>query len=154
MGKDCSTASAGSRDALRKRLYGAASVLALFGLADGIYLTVEHLTGRTVECIASSGCQEVLASKYAAFGPVPLAAIGAAAYFTAFSLAFLAALGYPKSGALFSLLIAAMFATTLWLFYLQAWVLHAFCVYCLFSAGVTTTLVIIAIVNALLRPRV
>jgi uncharacterized membrane protein len=44
-----------------------------------------------------------------------------------------------------------MFAVTLWLFYLQAFVLHAFCDYCLFSAGVTTVLTLIAIMNALLR---
>jgi uncharacterized membrane protein len=30
-----------------------------------------------------------------------------------------------------------MFATTLWLLYVQAFVLHAFCRYCLFSAAVT-----------------
>jgi uncharacterized membrane protein len=147
-------ATGSSRDKVRKRLYAVAAVIALFGLADGIYLTIEHVTGRTAQCIASSGCQEVLSSKYAAFGPVPLAAIGALAYFTAFSLALLAAFGYAKSGTLFSLLIGAMFATTLWLFYLQAAVLHAFCDYCLFSAGVTTTLAIIAIVNAFLRERV
>jgi len=138
----------------RRRLYGVAAVIALFGLADGIYLTIEHVTGRTAQCIASTGCQEVLASKYAAFGPLPLAAIGALAYFSAFSLALLAAFGYAKSGTLFALLVAGMFATTVWLFYLQAAVLHAFCDYCLFSAGVTTTLALLAIIIALLRPRV
>jgi len=80
-----------SREKLRSRLYSVAAIVALFGLADGIYLTVEHVTGRTAECIASSGCQEVLISKYAAIGPVPLAALGALAYFTAFSVALLAA---------------------------------------------------------------
>lgn len=138
---------------LRKRLYAVAAVIALFGLADGIYLTVEHVTGRTAQCIASTGCREVLASKYAAFGPVPLAAIGALAYFTAFSLALLAAFGDSRAGTLFALVIAAMFATTVWLFYLQAWVLHAFCDYCLFSAGVTTTLTVIALVNGFPRRR-
>ena len=141
------------RDRLRKRLFAVAAAIALLGLADGIYLTIEHVTGRTAQCIASSGCQEVLASDYAAFGPVPLAAIGALAYFSAFSLALLAAFGYPKAGTLFSLLIGGMFATTLWLLYVQAYVLHAFCDYCLFSAGVTTVLTVLAIVNALLHRR-
>ena len=141
------------REKLRKRLYVIAAVIALFGLADGIYLTVEHVTGRTAQCIASSGCQDVLSSEYAAFGPVPLAALGALAYFGAFSLALLAAFGYPKSGTLFSILTGIMFATTLWLLYLQAYVLHAFCDYCLFSAAVTTALTAIAISNALLRER-
>jgi uncharacterized membrane protein len=141
------------RTKLRKRLYAVAAIVALFGLADGIYLTIEHVTGRTAQCIASSGCQDVLSSEYAAFGPVPLAALGALAYFTAFSLALLAAFGYAKCRGLFGLLVAIMFATTLWLLYLQAFVLHAFCDYCLFSAGVTTVLTGLAITNAFLRGR-
>jgi uncharacterized membrane protein len=51
------------------------------------------------------------------------------------------------------MLVAPMFAITLWLFYLQAFVLHAFCDYCLFSAGVTTVLTGIAGANAFLRDR-
>jgi uncharacterized membrane protein len=142
-----------SREKLRNRLYSVAAIVALFGLADGIYLTVEHVTGRTAECIASSGCQEVLSSKYAAVGPMPLAALGALAYFTAFSFALLAAFGFAKCRSLFALLVGLMFAITLWLFYLQAFVLHAFCDYCLFSAGVTTGLTGIAVANAFLRDR-
>ena len=142
-----------SREKLRNRLYSVAAIVALFGLADGIYLTVEHVTGRTAECIASSGCQDVLSSKYAAIGPVPLAALGALAYFTAFSVALLAAFGFARCRSLFALLVGLMFAITLWLFYLQAFVLHAFCDYCLFSAGVTMVLTGIAVANAFLRDR-
>jgi len=141
------------RTKLRKRLYAIAAIIALFGLADGIYLTVEHVTGRTAECIASSGCQDVLRRQYAAMGPIPLASLGALAYFTAFSTALLAAFGYAKCRSLFGLLVGIMFATSLWLLYLQAFVLHAFCDYCLFSAGVTTVLTLIAITNAFLRER-
>jgi uncharacterized membrane protein len=142
-----------SREKLRNRLYSVAAIVALFGLADGIYLTVEHVTGRTAECIASSGCQEVLSSKYAAVGPMPLAALGGLAYFTAFSVALLAAFGFARCRSLFALLVGLMFAITLWLFYLQAFVLHAFCDYCLFSAGVTTVLTGIAVANAFLGDR-
>ena len=142
-----------SRAKLRRRVFVVAAVVALFGLADGIYLTVEHVTGRTAQCIASSGCQDVLSSKYAAFGPVPLAALGALAYFSAFSTALLAAFGYAGCRSFFAFLIGIMFATTLWLLYLQGCVLHAFCDYCLFSAGVTTVLTSIAIANFFLRER-
>src|SRR3954471_23862175 len=89
------------RDRIRKRLYAIAAVVALLGLADGIYLTVEHVTGRTAECIASSGCQDVLSSKYATIGPLPLAAVGAFAYFTAFSAGLLSAFGNSKTTAFF-----------------------------------------------------
>jgi uncharacterized membrane protein len=139
------------RAKLRNRLYAVAAIVALFGLADGIYLTVEHVTGRSAQCIASSGCQDVLSSQYAAIGPIPLASLGALAYFTAFSTALLAFFGYAKCRSIFALLVAIMFAVTVWLFYLQASVLHAFCDYCLFSAGVTTVLTLIAITNAVLR---
>ena len=101
------------RAKFRKRFYAVAAIVALFGLADGIYLTVEHVSGRSAQCIASSGCQEVLSSRYAAIGPIPLASLGALAYFTAFSTALLAAFGYAKCRALFALLVATMFAVTL-----------------------------------------
>ena len=140
-----------SRARLRRRLYAVAAVVALFGVADGIYLMVEHVTGRTAECVASTGCQEVLSSKYATVGPIPLAAVGAFAYFTAFSTALLAAFGYPKCGGLFAFVVTLMFATTLCLLYVMAFVLHAFCDYCLFSAAVTTVLTGIVITNAILR---
>ena len=141
------------RERRRRRLYAVASIVALLGLADGIYLTVEHVTGRTAECVASSGCQEVLSSQYATVGSIPLAAIGAFAYFTAFSTALLAAFGYPKCGGFLALVVTLMFAMTLRLLYIMAFVLHAFCDYCLFSAGVTTVLTLIVITNALLGDR-
>lgn len=141
------------RGRLRSRLYAVAAMVALLGLADGIYLTIEHITGRTAECIASSGCQDVLSSKYAAIGHLPLAAVGAFAYFTVFSAALLAAFGYRKCGPFFAFVVTIMFGMTLWLLYLQAFVLHAFCDYCLFSAGVTTVLTAIAAATTMLRDR-
>jgi uncharacterized membrane protein len=141
------------RGRLRSRLYAVAAMVALLGLADGIYLTIEHITGRTAECIASSGCQDVLSSKYAAIGHLPLAAVGAFAYFTVFGAALLAAFGYRKCGAFFAFVVTIMFGITLWLLYLQAFVLHAFCDYCLFSAGVTTVLAAIAVATTMLRDR-
>jgi uncharacterized membrane protein len=127
------------------RLYALAAVLALAGLADAVYLTVEHLTGRSVRCTVTSGCSEVLSSPYATIGGYPLALFGALAYFTAFSLATLAAFGSARAGKRLAVLVALMFAMSLWLIYLQAFVLHAFCQYCLLSAAITTLLFIIVI---------
>ena len=120
------------------------ALVSLVGLGDAIYLTIKHITGETLRCSVISGCSEVLSSPYAQVGPVPLAAVGAAAYFTVFSLAILAAFGYRSTVLLLRVLLALMFATTLWLLYLQAFVIHHFCQYCLLSAAVTTTLTIIA----------
>ena len=126
-------------------LYGIAAFISLVGLADAIYLTVEHMSGRSVRCTIVSGCSEVLSSPYATIRGYPLAGFGALAYFTVFSLATLAAFGYKGTGKLLLLLVSAMFATTLWLVYLQAFVIHHFCQFCLLSALVTTILTLLVI---------
>src|SRR5512138_2210825 len=121
----------------RVLLYAVTAFISLLGLADAIYLTYEHVTGQSVRCTITSGCSEVLSSSYAVMAGVPLAAIGAAAYFSVFSLATLAAFGYRLAGGLLTILVAAMLVVSVWLFYLQASVIHAFCQFCLFSASVT-----------------
>ena len=129
-------------------LYGLAAVVALIGLADSIYLAVEHITGRSVKCTIVSGCSEVLSSPYATVRGVPLALIGAIAYFTAFSLATLAAFNYRYMGKVLALVVSLMFLTTLWLLYLQAFVIRAFCQFCLLSALVTTLLTVLVVLAA------
>jgi uncharacterized membrane protein len=130
-----------------KKLYIVAALLSLFGLVDALYLTVEHVTGKTVQCTIISGCSEVLSSPYAVVAGIPLAAIGAAAYFAVFSLATLAAFGYRAAGTLLTPLITAMFFVSLWLIYLQAFVIREFCQYCLFSAAITTGLLAIVVIG-------
>ena len=131
-----------------------AALVSLVGLADAIYLTVEHLTGRSVRCVVVSGCDEVLASSYATLpGGVPLAALGALAYFTAFSLATLSAFGYRSVRTLLVALAAAMFATSLYLLFVQAFVLERYCAYCLLSATLTTALVVITTVRRFINSR-
>lgn len=124
-------------------LFIAAAILSLVGLADSIYLTVEHLAGRAVRCTITSGCNEVLGSSYATIAGVPLAGIGALAYFTVFSLAILAAFGNLTARTLLFYLVVLMFAFTIWLFIVQAFVLHAFCQFCLLSGAVTLSLAVI-----------
>jgi uncharacterized membrane protein len=132
----------------------AVALVALGGLADAVYLTVEHLTGRSVRCMVVSGCDEVLQSSYATVaGGVPVAAVGAAAYFTVFSLATLAAFGYDGARRLLAPLVAVMCLATLWFLYLQAFVIRAFCTYCLISAAVTTTLAVLVLARRFSGPR-
>src|SRR6267142_1136246 len=98
-------------------LYAAAALLSILGLADAIYLTIEHVTGQSVRCTIISGCSEVLSSSYAVLAGIPLAAVGAAAYFGVFSLATLAAFGYRLAGTLLAILVGIMSLMTLWLLY-------------------------------------
>jgi uncharacterized membrane protein len=121
----------------RTLLFTLAAIVSLAGLADATYLTVQALTGETVSCGGSPDCFRVLGSSYAKVGRVPLASLGAVAYFSVFTFAIFAAFGYARARTLLILLVGAMFLVTLWLLYLQAFVLHAYCRYCLFSAAIT-----------------
>lgn len=124
-------------------VYGPAMLISLIGLADSVYLTVQHLTGQSVKCTVTSGCSAVLSSPYATIAGIPTAAFGALAYFAAFSFATLAAFGYERARTGLALLIAPMLITTLWLLYVQAFVLHAYCEFCLLSAAVTLALTVL-----------
>jgi uncharacterized membrane protein len=124
-------------------LYLIAAIVSLIGLGDAIYLTIQDIIGEGVRCTLISGCGEVLRSKYAHVGPVPLASVGACAYFVFFSLATLAAFGYGSVRPLLLILVSFMFLATLWLLYLQAFVIRHFCQYCLLSAAVTLILTIL-----------
>ena len=129
------TRSAGQR--WRVIVYSITSLIALVGLADATYLTVLHLTGDDAACGSPGGCSAVLGSAYAAVAGVPTAAFGLLAYFGVFSASLLAAFGYTRARTLLALVVSGMFAATLGLLYLQAFVLHAFCPFCLLSAALT-----------------
>src|SRR6266446_1163843 len=101
-----------SLDASRQKIrwsYLIAAIISLIGLADAIYLTVEHVTGQSLRCTIIVGCSEVLSSKYAQIGSIPLAAIGAAAYFIVFSLAILSLFGYQFARPLLRIIVGLMF---------------------------------------------
>jgi uncharacterized membrane protein len=120
----------------RAILYSIAGLFCVLGLADASYLTVLALTGETAACSGQAGCFEVLGSAYSKVAGIPVAAFGVAGYFTAFTFAIFAAFDYVRARDLFALTVGILFAATLWLLYVQAFVLHAFCRYCLFSAAI------------------
>jgi uncharacterized membrane protein len=132
---------------LRIILYTIAAVVSLAGLADATYLTVQALTGETLVCGGSTDCFRVLGSSYARVGGIPLALFGTLGYFSAFSFATFAAFGYSRARTFLILTIGAMFLVTLWLLYVQAFLLHAYCRYCLFSAAIVFLLAGIAVAS-------
>jgi len=121
----------------RTILYTAVAIVAVIGLADATYLTVQALTGETLSCGGSPDCFRVLGSSYARLGGIPVAMLGALAYFTVFTFATFAAFGYARAPKFLVFIAGAMFLMTLWLLYVQAFLLHAYCRYCLFSAAIT-----------------
>ena len=106
----------------RAILYTAVAIVAVAGLADATYLTVQALTGETLSCGGSPDCFRVLGSSYAKLSGIPVAILGALAYFTVFTLATFAAFGYSRAPRFLFLIAGAMFLMTLWLLYVQAFV--------------------------------
>jgi uncharacterized membrane protein len=121
----------------RTILYTAVAIVSVAGLADATYLTVQALTGETLSCGGSPDCFRVLGSSYARVSGIPVALLGALAYFSVFSFATFAAFGHGGVRKFLALIVGAMFMATLWLLYVQAFLLHAYCRYCLFSAAIT-----------------
>ena len=121
----------------RSILFTVVAIVAVVGLADATYLTVQALTGETLTCGGSPDCFRVLGSSYAKLSGIPVAMLGALAYFTVFTFATFAAFGYSRAPRFLFLIAGAMFLMTLWLLYVQAFLLHAYCRYCLFSAAIT-----------------
>lgn len=134
-------------------LSGLASVVALVGLGDSIYLTVHHYTAEPVPCSVTHGCEMVLTSSYSQLFGIPLAAYGAFAYFLAFSLALLAAFGNKGTWKLYGVQTLLMAAFSGWLIYVQATLIGAFCQYCLVSAGTSMTLFLLFLLSIYLSRR-
>jgi uncharacterized membrane protein len=121
----------------RAILFTIVAIVSVAGLADATYLTVQALTGETLSCGGSPDCFRVLGSSYSKVGGIPVALVGALAYFSVFTFATFAAFGYGRARIFLTLMVIVMFLSTLWFLYVQAFLLHAYCRYCLFSAAIT-----------------
>lgn len=130
-----------------------AIVVALAGLVDAAYLTSNHFAGTAVPCNLVSGCETVLTSAYSEIFGIPTALFGTAAYFTAFSLALLSYFGRENFWKIFGAVSALMFLFSMWFVYLQAFVIKAFCQFCLISAATSTLLFVIFSASVLIRKR-
>ena len=116
------------------------------GFVDSSYLSVLHYKNVIPPCSILGECEKVLTSRYALVWGVPTALFGAFYYL---SVVILSVLYLDTKRAKY--LTAAMgaitvgFVFTLWFLYLQAFVIKAFCEYCLLSAGITSALFIMTV---------
>jgi uncharacterized membrane protein len=121
-------------------------LVALIGFADATYLAFEHYQGVVPPCTITEGCEDVLTSSYAIVAGIPVSLLGAIYYF----LILVGAFAYleSKNEKLFRYSLYLTFfgvLCSLWFVYLQVFVIHSYCTYCLLSALTTTILFIIAI---------
>ncbi len=120
-------------------------VIAFIGFADATFLTIEHFGNRIPPC-TTDGCETVLTSAFATIGGIPVALMGAI-YYLALLILLLLYLDVKKEVFLrIAFLLATLgFIASIYFFILQAFVIHAFCQYCIISGLTSTLLFIISI---------
>jgi len=126
----------------------AIALLAFTGMVDAFYLSIKRNSG-PIPCHITHGCTDVLTSKYSEIGPIPLSWFGLAFYFTIFSIVIIQLFEDPDnpvkqlSGLIFYLAGAALIISA-FLVGIQAFILKAFCEYCLLSAALVLTIFLLA----------
>jgi uncharacterized membrane protein len=118
---------------LHKLPYGI-GILAFLGFLDATYLTVLHYKNIIPPCSVARGCETVLTSQFATIFGIPIALLGAGFYLAV--LALLLIWIQTKRTNLLTLLVTLTgigLLVGILLVVIQAFVLHAFCQYCLTS---------------------
>jgi len=130
------------------------AVVALLGFVDATYLTVEHYRGVVPPC-TTAGCEIVLTSEYSVLFGVPTALFGSVYYFLILLASFIYIESRHGGGGIRSvhnlvakyafLMTSVGFVMSAWFTYLQMFVIKSYCMYCLISAGLSTTLFLMSL---------
>jgi uncharacterized membrane protein len=139
-----------------KKLYWASIVLTAIGLAVSIYMTIFKLTNNNNMCIGNHGCTTVNDSSYSVINGFPVAAVGIIGYLAILLVLILEI----KSGRFFKenailvnfglTLIGFLF--TLYLIYLEIFVIKALCPFCLTSQIAMSILFILSVIRLVKQP--
>ncbi|MFA9401649.1 MAG: vitamin K epoxide reductase family protein [Anaerolineales bacterium] len=131
-------------------LWLASVLLALTGAVDSAYLAFLKFTGTVAACSDIGDCEAVNNSKYAEIGGIPLALLGLLGYLAILAFLILETqfpswrdglhlgiFGFTLAGTIYSV----------YLTYIEIFVLHAVCPYCVVSAVVMLLLFAISIIR-------
>lgn len=132
---------------MRTHLPHIAVGMIVIGILDALYLYISHTAGASLVCGVLDGCNEVAASPYSIVFGIPLSFLGLVFYIGMLAVASL--LYYQEyrrvAKGLFLLGAAVGVAMSAYFTYLQAFVIEAWCMYCLISAAVTLLLLVISV---------
>lgn len=131
--------------------------LSLVGLADASYLSYQRAMGIIPPCITGFQCETVLRSPYANIGPVPLSVLGMVYYSIVFAIGVYVYLEKPlpswlgswrRLGATSTDILRAVTTFgvffSMYLIFLMAVIIEAWCTYCLISAITCFLLFVVA----------
>ena len=138
-----------------KRLSQIAIALTILGLLVSIYMTIYKLTDNEKMCIGSGGCSIVNSSRYSEVSDIPVAVLGIGGY-----TAILAVLLFERRNSflvqngsmIFFGLSITGFLFTIWLIYVEAALIKAYCPFCLTSQGAMTIIFILSVIRLIRQP--
>ena len=130
----------------------AIALLALVGCFVALYLWLHALGyGGAIKCGGSGGCEVVQTSQWAVFLGLPVAFYGVVGYCTVLVVAVAAlrpaALAQRGWNSILALLASIGFLFTIYLTYLELFVIHAICRWCVGSAVIITLIWIISLLS-------
>ncbi len=128
-------------------------VFILIGMTVSGYLTYTHLAHVDPTCYGIGSCAYVQASSYAKIFGIPIALLGLLAYMAMFATAVAAYWFLDEERRYFAqqVLFGMAFAGTLYsayLTYVEAFVLRAWCIYCVISAIAITVVCVLSGIEA------
>jgi len=138
-------------DNIQKPVFAAKTVLvlivvfAVLGAIDASYLTYMSYRELPLPCTIFEGCNEVAGSPYSKVFGVPLSLFGVLFYVlvAAVSAAYLVLRREFLRGLILPL-ASVGFLLSVYFTYLQAFKIGAFCIYCIFSAAMSTLIFVFA----------
>ena len=126
-------------------------VLGLFGIVISSYLVHVHYNELTTVCVPGFECDEVLTSSYAEIWGIPISLLGLCIYTLVTLLGFWLLFEKKERQDLVSLAIYTITLSgvlfTAYLYYLEIFVLRAFCSWCISSSILIIGLFILSLVN-------
>lgn len=134
-----------------KKLYWSSLALSVIGLMVSIYMTAYKLLNNDAMCLGSGDCSTVNASPYSEIYGIPVAAVGVLGYLAILVLLVLETRGNKFLAANAPLAVFGLsvggFAFTVYLVYLEIYVIKALCPFCVASQVTMTILFILSIVR-------
>ena len=130
--------------------------VAMIGLGTSAFLAWEYARGGTIACpVAGTGCDDVRGSDYSAVLGVPVPWLGLAFYgaFAALEIVRLETVGAGRrtmDRLIIAMALAGVFASGVFT-YVEAYVIDAWCFWCLVSAACTVMLLVLAAIAEVLQ---
>jgi uncharacterized membrane protein len=135
--------------------YWATFALACLGVLDATYLLVYKLTNNNAMCIGSGGCHDVNFSSYSEIGGIPVSVFGIVAFLIIAGILLLEPrLKFAQENgslAIFGISLTGV-AFTAYLTWLEIYVIHAICPFCVASAVIISLIFILAIIRLIKQP--